>query len=116
MVAATYRLSLLLSFLGVPLACLVRQMVTVQNPKKSYLAKKPACSVVGKVSLGLRLPHSSPYGSGCLSLVGDGLQPAVSVPSFVLCKVLAVSYVRAFRVVAIPQSGLLAQVSLLWLH
>ena len=42
-----------------------------------------------------------------------GLQPAISDPSFVLCTVLAVSYVRAFRVVAIPQSGLLAQVSLL---
>ena len=55
-------------------------------------------------------------GSGCLSPEGDGLQPAISVPSFVLCAVLAVSYVRAFRVVAIPQSGLLAQVSLLWLH
>ena len=34
-VAATYRLFLLLSFLGVPLAPLARQMVTVQNPKKS---------------------------------------------------------------------------------
>ena len=57
------------------------------------LAKKPACSLVGKVSLGLRLPPSSPYGSGCLSLAGDGLQPAFSVPSSVLCSVLAVSYV-----------------------
>ena len=71
--------------------------------------------MVGNVSLGLQLPPSSPYGSGCLSPEGDGLQPAVSVPSFVLCMVLAVSSVRAFRVVAIPQSGLLAQVSLLWL-
>ena len=59
---------------------------------------------------------SSPYGSGCLSLAGDGLQLASSVPPFVLCAVLAVSYVRAFRVVAIPQSGLLAQVSLFWLR
>ena len=57
------------------------------------LTKKPACSLVGKVSPGLRLPLSSPYGSGCLSPVGDGLQPAISVPSFVLCSVLAVSYV-----------------------
>ena len=48
--------------------------------------------------------------------MGDGLQSALSVPSFVLCTVLAVSYVRAFRVVAIPQSGVLAQVSLLSLH
>ena len=68
------------------------------------LAKKPACSLVGKVSPGLRLPLSSPYSSGCLSPVGDGLQLAISVPSFVLCMVLTVSYVRAFRVVAIPQS------------
>ena len=47
---------------------------------------------------------------------GDGLQLAISVPSFVLCAVVAVSYVRAFHVVAIPQSGLLAQISSLWLH
>ena len=80
------------------------------------LAKKPACSLVGKVSPGLRLPLSSPYGSGFLSPAGDGLQPAISVPSFVLCTVLVVSYVRAFCMVVIPQSGLLAQVSLLWLH
>ena len=84
------------------------------EPQKSLLAKKPACILVGNVSLGLRLSPSSPYGSGCLSLEGDGLQPAISVPSFILCTVLAVSYVRAFRVVAIPQSGLLAQVSSLW--
>ena len=62
------------------------------------------------------MPPSSPYGSGCLSAAGDGLQPAVSVPSFVLCVVLAVSYVRALRVVAIPQSGLLAPVSSFWLR
>ena len=79
------------------------------------LAKKPACSLVGKVSLGLQLPLSSPYGSGCLSPAGDGLQPAISDPFFVLCAVLVVSYVRAFHVVAIPQSGLLAQVSSFWL-
>ena len=57
------------------------------------LAKNPACSLVGKVSLGLQLPLSSHYGSGCLSPVGDGLQPAFSVLSFVLCVVLVVSYV-----------------------
>ena len=72
--------------------------------------------MVGNVSLGLRLSPSSPYGSGCLSLEGDGLQPAISVPSFILCTVLAVSYVRALHVVAILQSGLLAQVSSLWLR
>ena len=59
---------------------------------------------------------SGPSGSGCLSPEGDGLQPAISVPSFVLCAVLAVFDVRAFRVVAIPQSGMLAQVISLWLH
>ena len=53
------------------------------------LAMKPACSLVGRVSLGLQLPLSSPYGSGCLSLAGNGLQLAISVPSFVLCAVLA---------------------------
>ena len=62
------------------------------------------------------MPPSSPSGSGCLSPAGDDLQPAISVPSFVLCAVLEVSYIRAFHVVAIPQSGMLAQVSLLWLH
>ena len=106
-VAATYRLSLVLSFLGVLLVPLVRWMVTVQDPQE-VLAKKPACSLVGKVSLGLQLPLSSPYGSDCLSPEGDGLQPAISVLSFVLCAVLVVSYVRAFHVVAIPQSGMLA--------
>ena len=80
------------------------------------LAKKPVCSLVSKVSPGLQLPVSSPYGSGCRSPAGDGLQLAFSVLSFVLCSVLAVSYVRAFHVVAIPQSGLLAQVSLFWLR
>ena len=80
------------------------------------LTKKPVCSLLSKVSLGLQLPLSSPYVSGCLSPVGDGLQPAFSVLSFVLCSVLAVSYVRAFHVVAIPQSGLLAQVRSFWLH
>ena len=58
------------------------------------------------VSLGLRLPPSS---SGCLSLEGDGLQQASSVQSFVLCVVLRC--LRAFLVVAIPPSGLLAHVS-----
>ena len=72
---------------------------------QEVLARKPACSLVGKVTPGLQLPPSSPYGSGCLSPEGDGLQPVISVLSFVLCAVLVMSYVRAFRVVAIPQSG-----------
>ena len=55
---------------------------------QEVLAKKPDCSLVGNVSLGLRLP---PSGSGCLSLEGDGLQPASSVQLFVLCTGLEVS-------------------------
>ena len=90
-ITATYGLSLLPSVLGVPLAFLLRRMMTVQNPQKSQLAKKPACILVGNVSLGLQLTPSSPLGSGCPSPEGDGLQPAISVPSFVLCAGLAVS-------------------------
>ena len=108
-------LPLLLSFLGGPLAPPREADGDCPAPPE-VLAKKPACSLVGKVSLGLQLPLSSPYSSGCLSPAGNGLQPAFSVPSFVLCSVLAVSYVRAFRVVAIPQSGLLAQVRSFWLR
>ena len=55
---------------------------------QEVLAKKPACSLVDNVSLGLQL---SPSGSGCLSPEGDGLQPASSVQPFVLCAGLAVS-------------------------
>ena len=50
-----------------------------------------------------------PSSSGCLSREGEGLQLASSVQSFVLCPGLGCH--RALRVVAIPQSGLLAQVS-----
>ena len=61
----------------------------VDRPEpQEVLAKKPACSLVDNVSLGLRLPASS---SGCLSQERDGLQPAGSVQSFVLCVGLAVS-------------------------
>ena len=41
-----------LSFLGVKPVHLFGWMLTIQNPKKSWLAKKPACSLVDKVSLG----------------------------------------------------------------
>ena len=85
-VAATYRL---------PRPC--RSVFWVYNQRtfaggcpepQEVLAKKPACSSVENVSLGLRLP---PSGSGCLSPEGDGLQPAISVQSFVLCVGLVVS-------------------------
>ena len=63
-----------------------RQMSTIQNPKKSRLAMKPACILVDDASLGLRLP---PSGSGCprLPVSGGGWagpQPASSAQSFVL--------------------------------
>ena len=73
--------SLLLGFL---VYNLLRQMLTVQNPKKSWLAMKPACSLADNVSLGSQLP---PSGSGCPRLPGGGragLQPASSAQSFVL--------------------------------
>ena len=44
--------SLLLGFLGVQLVHPLRRMLTVQNPKKSWLATKPACSLVDDASLG----------------------------------------------------------------
>ena len=75
-----------LGFLGVQSAHLLRWMLTIQNPKKSWLATKPACSLVDDASLGLRLP---PFGSGCplLPVTGGGWagpQPASSSQSFVL--------------------------------
>ena len=79
-------LSLPLGFLGVQLVHIRRRMLTVQNPKKSWLATKPACSLVDYASLGPRLP---PSGSGCprLPVTGGewvGLQQASSAQSFVL--------------------------------
>ena len=68
-------------FSGCQPAHLLRWMLTVQNPKKSWLATKPACSLVDNASLGPGLP---PSGSGCLSPEGGGLQPASSAQSFVL--------------------------------
>ena len=74
--------SLPLGFLGVQLTYLLRRMSTVQNPKKFWLAMKPACSLVDNVSLGLRLP---PSGSGCplLPVFGGGWDS----PQSVLCSV-----------------------------
>ena len=74
-------LSLPLGFLGVQPVHLLRRMLTVQNPKKSWLAMKPACSLVDNASLG---PRFTPSSSGCLSPEEDGLQPTSSLQSFVL--------------------------------
>ena len=86
-IAATYRL---------PAACLSRCVtgapsqadVDHPDPQEVLVSKKPAYSFIDNVSLGLRL---SPSGSGCLSPEGDGLQPAISVQSFVPCAGLVVS-------------------------
>ena len=45
--------SLLLGFLGVQPVHLLRWMLTIQKPQKSWLARKPACSLVDDASLGL---------------------------------------------------------------
>ena len=63
-----------------------RQMLTDQNPKKSWLATKPACSLVEDASLGPLLTFS---GSGCPRLPVSkggwaGPQLATSAQSFVL--------------------------------
>ena len=58
----------------------------IASPPLGYLGVKPA-HFIDNVSLGLRLP---PSGSGCLSPEGEGLQPAISVQSFVSCAGLAV--------------------------
>ena len=60
--------------------------LTIQNPKKSWLAVKPSCSLVEDASLGSRLP---PSGSGCPPLLVSGggwagPQLANSAQSFVL--------------------------------
>ena len=68
-------------------------MSTVQSPKNSWLATKPACSLVNDASLGTRL---HPSGSGCPLLPASsrgwaGPQLASSAQSFVLWAGLAVS-------------------------
>ena len=79
-------LPLPLGFLDVQPAYLLRRMLTIQNPKKSWLAKKPACSLVDNVSLGPRVPPSH-SGCPCLPVTRGGwagLHPASSAQSFVL--------------------------------
>ena len=71
--------------------------------------------MVGSLS-GAAIAPFQPFWLWLPVTMADGQHPAISVPSFVLCVVLVVSYVRAFRGVAPPPSGMLPQVSLLWLH
>ena len=58
------------------------------DPQEVLVSKKACLQFIDNVSLGLQLP---PSGSGCLSSEGDGLPPAISVQSFVLCGGLVVS-------------------------
>ena len=89
----------------------------IRPEPQEVLAKKPAYSFVDNVSLGLQLP---PSGSGAaiasfwlwLPVTGGGWSAAGYLCS-VLCSVGAWRCLRlglAFRVVDIPQSGLLAQI------
>ena len=78
--------SLPLGFLGVQPAHLLRWMLTIQNPRKSWITTKPACSLVDDASLG---PQLLPSGSGCPHLTVSGgeracLQPPRSSQSFFL--------------------------------
>ena len=61
--------------------------VDCPEPQEVLVSKEACLQFCSNVSLVLRLPPSS---SGCLSLEGDGLQPAISVQSFVPCAGLAV--------------------------
>ena len=127
-------LSLLLGFLGVKLAHLLRcavclfwgadlwlrpawWMSTIQNPKKSWLATKPACSLVDDASLGLQLPLLALAAPTCLSPAGDGLVRSwLALLSPLFCEqAWQCLRVRAFHRIAIPQSGLLSEVSSLGL-
>ena len=71
---------------------------------QEVLAKKPACSLVDNASLGLQLPLPALAACHRRGMVCSKLVPFS--PLFWWC-------LRAFLMVAVPQSGLLAQVSLL---
>ena len=92
-------------------------MSTIQNPKKSWLATKPACSLVDDASLGLQLPLLALAAPTCLSPAGDGLVRSwLALLSPLFCEqAWQCLRVRAFHRIAIPQSGLLLQVSSLGL-
>ena len=79
------------------------------------LAKKPACSLVGKSLRGCDCP--TPALTALAACPWRGMVCSRLFPFRPLfCAWSWVSYVRAFHMVAIPQSGLLAQVSSFWLR
>ena len=63
--------SLPIGFLGVQPVHLLRRMLTIQNHKNSWLAMKPACSLVDEASLG-HCPILALAALTCLSPAGDG--------------------------------------------
>ena len=65
--------SLPLGFLGVQLVHLLRHMLTIQNPKKSWLAMKPACSLVDNHLWSHDCPLLALAALACLSPEGNGL-------------------------------------------
>ena len=105
--------SLPLIFLGVQLAHLLRWMLTVQNPKKSWLATNSACSLVDDASLGLQSPPSALAALTSLFLAGDGpVCSWLALLSPLLCeKAWRCLSLWLFAGVTIPGSGLLFQVN-----
>ena len=104
---------LLLIFLCVQLAHLLRQILMFQNPRKTWLATKPACSLVDDDSLRPQLPPSSP-GCPCSPVPGRGWaypQLATSAHSFDCEQAGRCLSLGLFAGVAIPGSGLLSQVN-----
>ena len=87
MVAATYCLPTAW-FSGCMTGAPSQADVDCPEPQEVLVSKEACLQFVDNVSLGLRLP---PSGSDCLSPEGDGLQPAISVQSFVPCAGLVVS-------------------------
>ena len=80
----------------------------VDRPDPQEVLVSKEASFIDNVSLELRLP---PSGSGCLSPEGEGPQPAISVQFFAPCAGWRCPRLGpAFRMVDIPQSGLLAQI------
>ena len=86
-IAATYRLPAA-QLSGCTTGAPSQADVDCPEPQEVLVSKEACLQFLDNVSLGLRLP---PSGSGCLSPEGEGLQPAISVQSFVLCAGLAVS-------------------------
>ena len=103
-------LSLPLSFLGIQLAYLLRRMLTIQNPKKSWLTMKPACNLVDDASLGHGCPL--PALAALASLFGREWASQLALLSPLFCEqAWWCLSLGLFSGVAIKGSGMLSQVS-----